>query len=62
MTAAIQLELSNDEADAVLNALNYFAHAIDADECSTLIGIQQSQAQALHRRLQLQRQGRKGVS
>lgn len=60
MTAAIQLELSADEADAVLNALNYFAFAIDADECGTLIGIEQSQVQALHRRLQLERQSRKG--
>ncbi len=62
MTAAIQLELSTDEADALLNALAYFAFAIDADECGTLIGIEQSKAHALHRRLQLQRQGPKGVS
>lgn len=60
MTAAIQLALSIDEADAVLNALNYFAFAMDPDECGTLIGIEQSRVQGLHRRLKCQRQDGKG--
>lgn len=56
MTATLALELSADEADAVLNALNYFAHGIGPEECQTLIGLEQAQVQALHDRLRVSRQ------
>ncbi|KAF1013188.1 MAG: hypothetical protein GAK31_03337 [Stenotrophomonas maltophilia] len=44
--------LSDDEAVGLLNALNYFGHALDADTCQTLTGLAQAQMQALHARLQ----------
>lgn len=43
--------LSHDEIIGLLNALNYFGHAVDADTCQTLTGLEQAQMQALHARL-----------
>ncbi len=51
MSDSITLQVSSDEADAVLNALNYFAYALGADECQTLIGLEQEKVQSLHDRL-----------
>jgi hypothetical protein len=48
---SMTLTLSDAETLAVLNALNYFAHAIDADECHTLVGLDQSEVQSLLKRL-----------
>lgn len=43
--------LSHDETTGLLNALNYFGHAVDADTCQTLTGLEQAQMRALHARL-----------
>jgi hypothetical protein len=51
MKSAIVLELSADEADAVSNALNYFACAVDAGERQTLLGCEQELARRLFERL-----------
>jgi hypothetical protein len=51
MKSAIVLELSADEAVAVSNALNYFAYAVDAGECQTLLGCEQELALRLFERL-----------
>jgi hypothetical protein len=47
MTDRITLDLRPDEAIAVLNALNYFANALTASECSTLLGISAEEARVL---------------
>jgi hypothetical protein len=51
MKSAIVLELAADEADAVSNALNHFAYAVDAGECQTLLGCDQELARRLFERL-----------
>lgn len=55
MTDSIALQVSPEEADALLNALNYFAYAIGAGECQTLIGLEQEKVQSLYDRLRLMR-------
>ncbi|WP_313420621.1 hypothetical protein [Stenotrophomonas sp.] len=44
--------LTHDEAMGLLNALNYFGLALDADECQTLTGLTQEKMRALHARLE----------
>ncbi|MCD9031609.1 hypothetical protein LDO32_08795 [Luteimonas sp. Y-2-2-4F] len=51
MTSKLAFDVSPGEADALLNALNYFAHAVDEDECRTLTGLAQEDLRALFFRL-----------
>lgn len=55
MSTPIRFDLSPEEADAVLNALAYFAFAIGRDECHTLAGVEQERMQGLHVRLMTER-------
>ncbi len=51
MSKRYEIELSEDELIALINAINHAAHAISADECSTLIGVAQDTASELHGKL-----------
>jgi hypothetical protein len=51
MTAKIVFELTETEAAALTNALNYVCNACSPEECSTLTGMEQKDAAALLDRL-----------
>lgn len=61
MTRLIVLEVSNADALAILNALNYFGHGCSASECSTLLGMDQPAVRDLFQKIsemQAQSEGR----